>query len=839
MATKKITHLIHLLFLFPLCLSAQITDDLLKATNEKYSKLFTSDMFVVSPHNKRGIVTDKNQYDIDRAFVLDLETGKKEPVVSAISYNFLNDDVLVCQLMDKTVLKDLKKSVTREVLGNFSYTFYEGTGKFSLYDRQQKLLLFYDASLILLNSLKEVEMVSPVKNTGAPIFVIGNKLHKMDMKTMKLTEWNQENKMVFGASLESDVIGVEKRGGLFYLNRYSDKGVKSEALSLPDNFELINFNSIIIRNNRYLIVPLRKRTGSPTAAAGKILYTNRNSNFARPTDQMGVYDLELNEWKRVPEQSDLFAIQYMVDDQSTLISYDPSLDRTDSLGNGRYQVTLEMDYGNRKLKLDSPYVKNSSFYYDGKSAKMIYFKDQCWWVQDLKEGAVSKIPFADPANFLTSKYSGLSDEPSGKVYPTNRYATYIITDEYDLFLFDSVTNAVKRLTFGRESNTAYSIFDNKFKKFRNSSNWDMYRNDEIDLNQKYIIITQNTRNYDSGVGEFDFKKLKFKELLTLEDAIRNVFIDKGSVIITSNSYSKPLSVTSVKGKKTALIYQSSGKDEGTVDPLKMEMIHYEINGKVYNAALLYPLNFKQGKKYPVIFDVYERKSRDVLTFDTPHLYEMQGFNALHYVYNGYFVLLPDFDYVPTKVVKSVSASVDALVEKLKRNPMIDIEKMAVTGSSFGGYETTFLMAQGKWFATGFAGVSIVDLPSSAMSVYKDFKIPNYYREEKQQVRMVSNLFKDYQGYLDNSPLYHLPKMTKPILMWLGQNDTNVNPDQSRAFFIGLKRLGKKGILIEYPKEGHNVQNKDNQYDLNLKGWQWMDYHLKDNQPAEWIKPMLE
>ena len=105
--------------------------------------------------------------------------------------------------------------------------------------------------------------------------------------------------------------------------------------------------------------------------------------------------------------------------------------------------------------------------------------------------------------------------------------------------------------------------------------------------------------------------------------------------------------------------------------------------------------------------------------------------------------------------------------------------------------------------------------------------------------MVSNLFKDYQGYLDNSPLYHLPKMTKPILMWLGQNDTNVNPDQSRAFFIGLKRLGKKGILIEYPKEGHSMNLKGNQYDLNLKGWQWMDYHLKDNQPAEWIKPMLE
>lgn len=76
-------------------------------------------------------------------------------------------------------------------------------------------------------------------------------------------------------------------------------------------------------------------------------------------------------------------------------------------------------------------------------------------------------------------------------------------------------------------------------------------------------------------------------------------------------------------------------------------------------------------------------------------------------------------------------------------------------------------------------------------------------------------------------------------MWLGKDDGNVAPDQSRSFFLGLKRLGKKGILMEYDKEKHTLMKRENQFDVNVKGWQWMDYFLKDNRPADWIKPLLE
>ncbi|WP_131667098.1 alpha/beta hydrolase family protein [Chryseobacterium taiwanense] len=166
----------------------------------------------------------------------------------------------------------------------------------------------------------------------------------------------------------------------------------------------------------------------------------------------------------------------------------------------------------------------------------------------------------------------------------------------------------------------------------------------------------------------------------------------------------------------------------------------------------------------------------------------------------------------------------------------------MSGHSFGGYETAFLMTQNKWFTTGIAGAGFVDLPRQAMSYHKFSYlnyVPDYARIESQQNRMIKSLFENYQGYLDNSPIYHLKKLSKPILLWAGKDDDNIHIDQSRSFFIGMKRLGKKGILLEYANEKHNLRSQENQLDLNVKAWQWMDFYLKSNKPSEWIRPMLE
>lgn len=151
------------------------------------------------------------------------------------------------------------------------------------------------------------------------------------------------------------------------------------------------------------------------------------------------------------------------------------------------------------------------------------------------------------------------------------------------------------------------------------------------------------------------------------------------------------------------------------------------------------------------------------------------------------------------------------------------------------------MGKTNLFETALIGVPIVDIPRKYLSEFKiyNYNQADYAREERQQTRMNSSLFDNWQGYLEASPIYHVKKVQKPILLWGGADDPNVLSDQVRSFFYGLTRLNKKAIYLNYVNEGHNIIEKAKRQDLNYKAWQWMEHFLKGKPAADWIKPLLE
>ena len=66
-------------------------------------------------------------------------------------------------------------------------------------------------------------------------------------------------------------------------------------------------------------------------------------------------------------------------------------------------------------------------------------------------------------------------------------------------------------------------------------------------------------------------------------------------------------------------------------------------------------------------------------------------------------------------------------------------------------------------------------------------------------------------------------------------DKNVLPFQTKAYFSGLKRMGKEAVLLEYPNEGHYLKQPQNNDDLSIRTWQWMEHYLKGKAAAEWMK----
>lgn len=74
----------------------------------------------------------------------------------------------------------------------------------------------------------------------------------------------------------------------------------------------------------------------------------------------------------------------------------------------------------------------------------------------------------------------------------------------------------------------------------------------------------------------------------------------------------------------------------------------------------------------------------------------------------------------------------------------------------------------------------------------------------------------------------------PLFHWIGEADNNVNPAQTTSFYVALRRLDKKQILVTYPKEKHGLVNPVSQRDLATRIDDWLVYYLKKEPPADWI-----
>ncbi|HZH70560.1 MAG TPA: prolyl oligopeptidase family serine peptidase, partial [Flavobacteriaceae bacterium] len=103
---------------------------------------------------------------------------------------------------------------------------------------------------------------------------------------------------------------------------------------------------------------------------------------------------------------------------------------------------------------------------------------------------------------------------------------------------------------------------------------------------------------------------------------------------------------------------------------------------------------------------------------------------------------------------------------------------------------------------------------------------NLWRYENYQMRMGFPFYENPQAYIENSPLYLSSEIQTPVMLWSGKNDSTVDPNQSIALFLALRRRAQKATLYLYHDEPHVLYKKENQIDLSRRIKSWMDYYLK-------------
>jgi dipeptidyl aminopeptidase/acylaminoacyl peptidase len=151
----------------------------------------------------------------------------------------------------------------------------------------------------------------------------------------------------------------------------------------------------------------------------------------------------------------------------------------------------------------------------------------------------------------------------------------------------------------------------------------------------------------------------------------------------------------------------------------------------------------------------------------------------------------------------------------------DPKRIAIFGGSYGGYATlvglTFTPEQ---FA---CGVDIVG-PSNLITFQET--IPPYWKPlESVLWDRVGHPQKDAEFLKSRSPLFHVEKITKPLLIAQGKNDPRVKVSESLQIVEALKKAGKQVEYVEYPDEGHGFAKPDNRLDFYRRADDFLAEHL--------------
>jgi len=120
----------------------------------------------------------------------------------------------------------------------------------------------------------------------------------------------------------------------------------------------------------------------------------------------------------------------------------------------------------------------------------------------------------------------------------------------------------------------------------------------------------------------------------------------------------------------------------------------------------------------------------------------------------------------------------------------DINRVAIMGTSYGGYGTAAMLTQTNLFRAGIAMGGDYDLGGDYGHMDPDGVI-DFALYEGGQTRMGTHPWADLKRYVTNSPFYQADKINTPLLLIHGEDDPTCPVEESRKMFAALKRLGKR------------------------------------------------
>jgi len=238
-----------------------------------------------------------------------------------------------------------------------------------------------------------------------------------------------------------------------------------------------------------------------------------------------------------------------------------------------------------------------------------------------------------------------------------------------------------------------------------------------------------------------------------------------------------------------------------------------------------PRDHQPGTRLPALLWIYPREYTNQAAYDrTKRTHNKNEFPRIGprtmeiLVQAGYAVVLPDVPIIGPSgrmndnYIHDLRNSLAAVIDELDRRGLVDRNRLAVGGHSYGAFSTVNAMVHTPFFKAGIAG----------SGNFNRTLTPFAFQSERRE------LWEARETYLEMSPILRADRLTGALLLYHGMDDQNVgtSPINSPRLFHALDGLGKTAALYLYPYEGHGPATRETLLDLWARWVAWLDKYVK-------------
>jgi dipeptidyl aminopeptidase/acylaminoacyl peptidase len=479
-------------------------------------------------------------------------------------------------------------------------------------------------------------------------------------------------------------------------------------------------------------------------------------------------------------------------------------------------------------KLASLFLGGAAVYPSPTGTHLLYYRDGHYFAYDMASGneinitaALAKTTFVnteDDHNFAKTPTPMLEWSRDGK--------SVLLSDGWDIWRVGIDGSGGTNLTANGKADGI---------RYRGLQQYEANPKPGIDLSRPVYVSTYGEWTKKAGLARIDPGKSGATVLLWDDCAFSmpqkardaDVFVftrqtnsDYPDYYLATASFKDPVKVTNANPQQKDYAWSAGTK-----------LIEYKgCGGKRLQGALFLPANYEPGKKYPTIVYIYEKLSQGLHFYSPPTI---AGFNKSIYTSNGYAVLMPDITYrLNDPGISSMECILPAL-DAAVATGVVDGDKIALHGHSWGGYQTAFAVTQTHRFKCAIAGAPLTDLVSMYSSIYWNAGMANQPIFESSQGRFTSGYWDLQEAYIRNSPVYAARNVTTPLVILHNDKDGAVDFTQGIEYYNTLRRLQKPVVMLEYKGENHGLAKPENQRDYAVRMREFFDHYLMGKAAPDW------